>query len=80
MTLKNWIKASAGRNKWLAEYLHTSPSYVSQLAGGASCSAAFAVEIEKATDGSVLADELHPAVDWGYLRGSTKISSSSLAE
>ncbi|WP_410498130.1 transcriptional regulator [Chitinibacter sp. S2-10] len=76
MKLKTWIKASVGRNKWLAERLHTSPSYLSQLASGVPCSAAMAVEIEKATCGEVRCDELHPAVDWSYLRGTAKVVSS----
>jgi len=35
-----------------------------------------AVRIEKVTDGAVRCEDLHPAVDWSYLRGTAPASAS----
>ena len=73
MDLKHYFSTARGAASDLAERLGISPSYLSQMASGAApISAERAIEIEKATNGLVTCEELHPSADWAYVRGTAK--------
>lgn len=57
----------------VADQVGTSVAYLWQIAyGQRRCAEAMAIEIEKASNGSVRVEDLRPDVDWAYIRNSAQ--------
>lgn len=69
MTLSDYLKQARGLAASLARTLGVTPVTVSQWGSGArQVPAERCPDIERATGGVVICEELRPDVDWAYIR------------
>lgn len=71
MDLRSFLLQERGRASSLARDIGVSPVTVHQWAGGKQVPAERCPQIERATEGAVVCEELRPdlAEHWAYLRG-----------